>query len=146
MTANAPNNVVSILRNAGRSKPATIRVESLGADLQFQKLTVAQANDYTFSMMGKDGKPDMSKVRGHKIKLVQLSIVDSDGVRQASEADLQEVDNDVLEELFAICQKLNGFGKNDPEQALFDLYKAGKLTVDELATALKDKSGAEGNG
>lgn len=140
----APNNVVQLLRTAGRSKPQAIHVEKLGESLLFQKLTVAQAKAYTFGMVGNDNKPKMEKVKEHKVELVRLSIVNEDSVQQTTVEVLNEVDNDVLEELFGICQKLNGMGNTDPQQEQFDLFKAGKLTADELAAALKDPP--KGNG
>jgi len=115
MTVANVNNVVQLLRTAGRSKPVAIRVEKLDSDLLFQKLTVAQAKNYTFSMIGNDNKPKMEMLKEHKVKLVQLSIVNEDSIQQTTAEVLNEIDNDVLEELFTICQKLNGMGQTDKD-------------------------------
>lgn len=137
----AVNNVIHTLRTVGRSKPVLKHVEKLGVDWFFQKLNVAQRNEYTFGMVGNDNKPIQAKIKQAKIDLVRRSIVDEDGILQITPdniIDVHQSDSDVLDELFEICQKLNGMVADDPRDEYWDRFKAGKMTVDELASILKD--------
>jgi len=107
------NKYQQALLSQGRSRPKPVTIK--GVDGEFEvlmlPLTVGQHTTYHFDMLGKDGKPDMAKLRDVQIKLVKMSCVDEDCVQVFTEADLSKIDHGVLAELYKAAQAISGLDK-----------------------------------
>ena len=114
------NNFQSALRTKGRSKPVPFAIESLGGEVfYFLALTAGQAGEYQFNQIGNDGKVNIQKLKFAKIRLLVMSVVDEQGNKVLTDADLIDADNKVIDEMAKIATDLNGFTikKDDAEEA-----------------------------
>lgn len=111
------------------SKPVTREIKALGGDsVLIKKMSAAQAEDYFFSVQGAEAKPaaegevEAAKVNRKSMrgKLIQACLVDDAGAPMFATVDeVDALDNDVIAELFEVCQVANGFTK----QAADDVKK-----------------------
>jgi hypothetical protein len=109
------------------SKPVTREIKALGGDsVLIKKMSAAQAEDYFFSVQGGEAKPAEGEAAGTvnrksmRGKLIQACIVDETGAPMFATVDEADgLDNDVVAELFELCQVANGFTK----QAADDVKK-----------------------
>lgn len=102
------------------SKPVTRTIAALGGDVLIKKMSAAQAEDYFFSVQaggvekpaaeGEIAQPvNRKSMRG---KLIQACLVDDAGAPMFATVDeVDALDNDVIAELFEVCQIANGFTK-----------------------------------
>lgn len=108
------------------SKPVAREVKTLGGEVLVKKMSAAQAEDYFFSVQSGEAKPTDGEPAGTvnrksmRGKLIQACIVDETGAPMFATVDEADaLDNDVVAELFEICQTANGFTK----QAADDVKK-----------------------
>lgn len=108
------------------SKPVARDCKTLGGAVLIKKMSAAQAEDYFFSVQGGEAKPAEGEPAGTvnrksmRGKLIQACIVDETGAPMFATVDeVDGLDNDVVAELFELCQVANGFTK----QAADDVKK-----------------------
>lgn len=113
------------------SKPVAREVKTLGGEsVLIKKMSAAQAEDYFFSVQGGEAKPatdgegepagtvNRKSMRG---KLIQACLVDETGAPMFATVDeVDALDNDVIAELFEICQTANGFTKQAADEVKKD--------------------------
>ncbi len=112
------------------SKPVARAIKALGGgSVLIKKLSAGQAEDYFFSVQAKpeakaegeavtESAPVRKSMRG---KLLQLCLVTEDGAPMFPTVDeVDAMDNDVIAELFEVCQAVNGFTKEAADEAKKD--------------------------
>lgn len=111
-------------------KTVDVSVPEWGGVVTLKTMTGAERDEFEASLSSStdakmvDGKAVSVKVdlRGLKVRLLSLTIVDAEGAllfSKADVADLLEKNGGVIDRLFQECQKLNGMGN----EAVNDLIK-----------------------
>jgi Fe2+ transport system protein FeoA len=89
--------------------------EARGKKWRFQSLTEKEKTDYELRPAEKTGAIDLKRAHQQKRRLLVMSLVNGDGVRIATEANLAEieqVDGALVQELFDFASKHCGIGKD----------------------------------
>lgn len=73
-----------------------------------RKMSGAEADDFAFAIMGKDGKMDMTKAKGQSAKQIAAALCDAQGGRIANAAKIDTYPSDLKQKLQAICNEVNG--------------------------------------
>lgn len=105
-------------------KKATLPTEDVsvpewGGTVRVQALTGAQRDAYEASMVEQRGKERKINMRNVRAKLVALSVVDEQGKRVFTDADVQalgDLNASALDRVFSVAQRLSGLSKEDIEE------------------------------
>lgn len=101
---------------AARLERETVHVPEWGGDVLVQELTAAARDDFERALVGADGRlgPNI------RARLVALSVVDEDGNRLFSDADVAELAKQpakAMDRVFSVAQRLSGLRPEDLEEA-----------------------------
>lgn len=89
-----------------------------GVPVFVKQLTAAEAEDYQFKRIGKDGKVDYAKLPGARAELVARCLCDEKGKPVFSQAEVGDLPSSFVEAAYALCSEVCGLrGDADIEEA-----------------------------
>jgi hypothetical protein len=92
-------------------------VPEWGGDVILRSPNLADRDAYVARLLGSTGPLAV----GHRAQLVAVCVIDEDGARVFSDADIEALaakDAAVIDRLFEACQKLAGLAQHAPEETI----------------------------
>ena len=80
-----------------------------------RKISGVQRDTLELGFMGPDGRPDMSKIVGHRSRLVAFAFADEDGKTVFTTDEAGDLPNELVTEIYQVARKFNGLAKEDAE-------------------------------
>ena len=97
-----------LTKKASQRKVHTVDLEKAGCKVRVRELSGKQAVNYQIDMIGKDGKPDIQKMRDAASKLIAMSVVDEHGEFEFDEESAGDLPAPVSSELVEAINEING--------------------------------------
>jgi hypothetical protein len=100
-------------------KTETVSVPEWGGDVMVKGLTGAERNDFEQSMLSRKGKDVQMNMKNATAKLCALSMVDEEGKRLFSDADVEVLGNKsgaALSRVYAVASRLSGLSDSDMKE------------------------------
>jgi hypothetical protein len=106
-------NAARIAERKNRPRKIESHQTSFGEEISIRQLNLLERDDYNLSVIGDDGKVDVSRLRGNKARLIALCLVDEEGKKLLTEQDVIEAFNvNEIDEINDLCAKANGLQKD----------------------------------
>lgn len=109
----------AILAARGRLKTERLYVPELGGELLLREMTAKERDGFEAGVITGKGKNRDVEMRNLRVKLLIRTIVDEQGNRIFSDADLDalgELPSSVIDPPFVASQRLNGWNKEDIDE------------------------------
>jgi hypothetical protein len=93
-----------------------VAVPEWGGDVRIRSMTGSARDEFEAAMFAAKGPDETLNLQNVRARMISLSVVDEQGVRLFSEADIQalgEKSGAALERVYARCTKLNAISKAD---------------------------------